>query len=98
MVDSEDKELEWWHISVCQGMNTNWFYDDYESDPVFAKVMDGICASCPVRAICLREGVEGNEYGLWGGVYLSNGRPDPTRNAHKDEDAWQEIRGAISGG
>lgn len=92
-----DEELEWYHISVCQGMKTNWFYDDYESDPLFAQVMDGICLSCPVRKQCLREGVENNEYGLWGGVFLNNGKVDENRNAHKTQDIWEEIRSGISG-
>lgn len=93
----EDNELEWYHVSVCQGMRTNWFYDDYEADPMFAQVMDSICLSCPVRQMCLREGVENQEYGLWGGVYLNNGKTDEARNAHKTEDIWEQIRGGISG-
>lgn len=97
MVDSEDAELEWYHLSVCQGMQTNYFYDDYEADPLFAQVMDSICLACPVRAMCLREGVENQEYGLWGGVYLNNGKTDEARNAHKTEDIWEQIRGGIRG-
>ena len=93
-----DEDLEWYHLSVCQGMRTNWFYDDYEADPMFAAVMDSICLSCPVRALCLREGVENQEYGLWGGVYLNNGKMDDARNAHKTEDIWERIRGGIVGG
>jgi WhiB family transcriptional regulator, redox-sensing transcriptional regulator len=91
----EDDSLEWYHLSVCRGMETNYFYDDYESDPLFAKVMDGICLSCPVRKMCLRWGVENSEYGLWGGVFLNNGKTDKARNAHKTEDIWSEIRGGI---
>ncbi len=94
---NDDDELEWYHLSVCQGMRTNWFYDDYEADALFATVMDSICLSCPVRALCLREGVENQEYGLWGGVYLNNGKTDEARNAHKTEDIWEQIRGGISG-
>lgn len=92
-----DDELEWWHLGVCQGMRTNWFYDDYEADPVFAQVMDSICLACPVRALCLREGVKYKEYGLWGGVYLNGGKIDDARNEHKTEDIWEQIRGGISG-
>lgn len=93
----EDDDLEWYHISVCQGMDTNYFYDDYESDPLFAKVMDSICLSCPVRTMCLREGVDNNEYGLWGGVFLNNGKTDKSRNAHKTDEVWEQIRGGIGG-
>lgn len=96
MEDSDD--ILWYHLAVCQGMNTNWFYDDYEADPVFAQVMDSICLACPVRAICLREGVENQEYGLWGAVYLNNGKPDDARNAHKTEETWDRIREGITNG
>lgn len=93
----DDDELEWYHLSVCQGMPTNYFYDDYEIDQLFAGVMDSICLSCPVRALCLREGVENQEYGLWGGVYLNNGKPDEARNSHKTEEVWEQIRSGIVG-
>lgn len=92
----EDDDLEWYHLAVCRGMKTNWFYDDYEADPLFAGMMDSICLSCPVRTFCLREGVENGESGLWGGVFLSNGKTDKSRNSHKTEDIWEQIRGGIS--
>lgn len=91
----EDNDLRWYHVSVCKGMETNWFYDDYENDPVFAKVIDGICESCPVRAMCLRDGVENNEYGVWGGVFLNNGKMDTGKNAHKTQEQWEDIRRLI---
>lgn len=102
-----DNELRWYHLAICQGMNDkdsekntephkDYFYEEYESDPVVAELMDGICLSCPVRASCLREGVENKEYGLWGGVYLDNGKVDEAKNAHKTEDIWEQIRGGIS--
>lgn len=92
-----DVEREWYHVGICRGMKTNWFYDDYESDSLFAEVMDTICMSCPVRALCLREGIENQEYGLWGGVYLNNGKTDEARNAHKSDDIWKEIRRSLGG-
>lgn len=91
----EDDDLQWYHLSICQGMTTNWFYDDYENDAVFAHIMDGICFSCPVRSHCLRWGVENEETGLWGGVYLNKGKTDTARNAHKSEEDWEIIRGGI---
>jgi hypothetical protein len=95
MLESDD-DIEWYHVAVCQGMYTNWFYDDYEADTLFARVMDDICLSCPVRAMCLREGVENQEYGLWGGVYLNNGKTDTARNAHKTEEVWEEIKKGLA--
>lgn len=95
MLEDNEDELEWYHISVCKGMKTNWFYDDYEADSMFASVMDSICLSCPVRAMCLREGVSNQEYGLWGGVYLNNGKTDEARNSHKTDEVWEEIKAGL---
>lgn len=107
----EDNSLRWYHLALCKGMNdrekpvegeerkkyTDKFYEGYEDDPVFAATMDSICLSCPVRAICLREGIENNEHGLWGAVYLNNGKIDEARNAHKTEDIWEKIRSPHGG-
>ena len=93
----EDDSLAWYHLAICQGMKTIWFYEAYENDPVFAGIMDSICLSCPVRALCLKEGIENKEYGLWGGVYLDNGKADPAKNAHKTDDVWEVIRNGITG-
>lgn len=92
-----DDDLRWYHVSVCRGMDLNWFYDDYEADSVFAANMDTICLACPVRSMCLRDGVENQEYGLWGGVFLNNGKMDPARNSHKTDDIWAVIRSGVGG-
>lgn len=91
-----DADLRWYHLSLCHGMKTNWFFDDYENDPIFAKNMDSICAACPVRKFCLEEGIEDNETGLWGGVYLVNGKMDAAKNAHKSEADWEDVRELIT--
>jgi hypothetical protein len=102
-----EPDLHWYHLAICQGMNDknsdkndephkDYFYEEYESDPVVAKNMDSICLSCPVRASCLREGVENKEFGLWGGVFLERGVPDEAKNAHKTQDVWDQIRGGIT--
>lgn len=87
----EDKSLRWYHLSVCRGMNVNHFYEDYERDSIFAGIMDSICLACPVRSLCLEEGLDGGEDGLWGGVYLTNGRVDVDKNNHKTESIWNQI-------
>jgi hypothetical protein len=103
-----DDDLEWYHLALCQHMNdpvegkephtyTDKFVEGYEDDPVLAQTMDGICLACPVRNMCLRAGIEGKEYGLWGAVFLNNGKVDEQRNAHKTEDIWNEIRSGLGG-
>ena len=47
---------------------------------------------CPVAKDCLLAGVENSEYGVWGGVYLSLGKIDKTRNAHKTQEFWKKWK------
>lgn len=94
-VVQEGDDLKWYNLAICQGMQLKWFHEDYEADPVFAKVMDSICLSCPVRSMCLREGIENKEYGLWGGVFLDNGKTDEPKNAHKSTETWNRIKESL---
>ena len=87
----EDK-FAWWDIAACSGMNTNLFYDTYESDINIAKNIDQASLSCPVIAICYKNGIENNEYGVWGGVYLNFGQHDKQRNTHKTKEIWKELK------
>lgn len=68
------------------------FYEEYENDEVLAGVMDAICLSCPVRLICRDEGIENDEYGLWGGIFLDNGKISEARNAHKSDAVWEIVK------
>ena len=89
-VDSED--FSGWHLAVCRGMETNLFYDKYESDVNVAKNIDEACMSCPVIKMCFDSGVKNSEYGVWGGVYLSSGEIDKSKNLHKTPEAWKKLR------
>lgn len=89
-VDKDD--FDWWHLAVCRGMETNLFYDKYEVDPNIAKSIDEACFSCPVIKMCYESGVENSEYGVWGGVYLTSGDIDMSKNLHKTSEAWKKLR------
>jgi hypothetical protein len=73
-------------------MDTNLFYDKYENDPKIAKNVDEACLACPVIAMCYKSGSDGDEYGVWGGVYLNSGTIDKTRNLHKTNDTWKRLK------
>ena len=92
-LDLED--LEWSDLAICNGMPTNMFYDDYESDVQVAKVVDDACLSCPVMVQCLERGMENSEWGVWGGMYLVSGKPDRNRNSHKTEDVKMAMRARV---
>lgn len=85
-------EFEWDDLAVCKGMDTNLFFDKYESDVNIAKNIDEACLMCPVSKICYDTGVENNEYGVWGGVYLNSGMVDKNKNLHKTPEIWKKLK------
>jgi len=93
-IDPDD--AEWQDFALCAGQSVWRFHEGYESSPRIAKTTDEMCLSCPVRKVCLQSGIENGEYGCWGGVYLSNGKVDKTKNAHKTPDVWEQIREGIA--
>lgn len=89
-IDEED--FDWFHLAICRGMDTNLFYDKYETDNNIAKNIDEMCISCPVIEICYRSGIDNNEYGVWGGVFLNSGLIDKSKNLHKTPEIWKRLR------
>lgn len=89
-------DLQWQSLALCGGTDTNMFYDDYESDPLTSLVVDQMCLSCPVMKVCLTQGMENGETGVWGGIFLTNGKMDKKKNSHKTEEVWVEVRDRIS--
>lgn len=90
------EDLQWQDLAVCSGVRTDLFYEGYESDEFNAKMVDEMCLSCPVVAACARRGVEGSEWGVWGGVFLVSGKPDKKKNSHKTKAVWDELRERLS--
>ena len=88
----EKDNINWWDISACKGMDTNLFYDTYENDINIAKNIDEACMSCPVLKMCYQSGVDNDEYGVWGGVYLNSGQIDKSKNLHKTKEVWKRLR------
>lgn len=89
----DETNLKWYQFAACNNMETNWFYDLYETDVQIARQADNVCLHCPVAKMCLAEGLAGREFGVWGGVYLNLGRPDKSANSHKTEDVWKALEG-----
>ena len=93
---SEVEEATWESIAACKGMETRFFHKDdnnpenYEEDGEIAKITDQICLACPVIKQCLNKGMKDGEWGVWGGVYLSAGKLDKSRNSHKTKEVWKE--------
>lgn len=107
-LNSED--VTWQDLAACRNVVERYetddgysilfdpVFDDYENDefpyPV-RNATDEMCMSCNVQAMCYDYGKRNDEPGVWGGVYLSNGKVDRTRNEHKTKETWSEIREAV---
>jgi hypothetical protein len=89
----EESELEWFDLALCLNMDTNLFFEKYETDLNIARNIDQACLSCPVISICYEQGKENDDYGVWGGIYLNSGSVDKVRNAHKTKEVWKQLKG-----
>lgn len=78
----------WKDDAKCLGMDTNLFFDKYEEDPNIAKSVDHLCQRCPINKQCFALGVSTKEWGVWGGVYLKDGKIDKEFNEHKTKEDW----------
>jgi len=86
----------WRDKAECLGMDTNIFFDKYEEDQSFAKSVDSMCKRCPVRKTCFAWGISQKEWGVWGGVYLKDGKRDREFNAHKSSEDWYNTWEALT--
>lgn len=82
---------KWAKDAACLDLDTNLFFDKYEEDDVVAKGIDVLCQKCPVQRDCLATGVSKQEWGVWGGVYLENGKISKEFNKHKKNQDWFDV-------
>lgn len=88
----EDPEkFKWQDIALCKNMPLEWFFEQYESDPTHARIVDSMCMACPIRAECLQFGTTTQAFGVFGAVYLQWGKPDKQRNKHKSQKLRKEL-------
>ncbi len=91
----DEDEFTWRDLSLCRGTDTELFFDLYESNVQIAKTTDEMCLSCPIMKQCLQSGIDNQETGVWGGIWLTIGKVDNNRNKHKTQEVWDEITGRI---
>ena len=84
-------DKEWVVKAKCRSLDSEMFFDKYEEDPDLAKVVDNICISCPVITDCFDQGTTNNEWGVWGGIYLVDGKVNALKNFHKTQRVWSKI-------
>lgn len=86
-----DKRHSWKDDAACQGFDTEFFFDKYEEDEEFRVAIDQTCAGCPVATQCFAVGVSQKEWGVWGGVYLENGKISREFNRHRSKEEWAKT-------
>lgn len=81
-----ESRTEWMQDAACHGTDEEVFFGPNEGgafDPIPAK---RICASCPVRVVCLDYAInEGIRFGIWGG--RTPGERKLIKAARKDQAA-----------
>lgn len=79
---------EWKEDGLCREYDTNLFFDKYEEDIDLRPAIDNLCSTCPVARICFAVGVSQKEWGVWGGIYIENGKPSREFNRHRTKEDW----------
>lgn len=82
----------WKDDAICKTFDTNLFYDDYENDESFElrRDVDELCSECPLVRHCFAVGISQKAWGVWGGVYLENGKISREFNKHRSKQDWSE--------
>jgi hypothetical protein len=88
----------WMSEALCAGTDTEKYFDKYELDQDVAVEVDRMCLSCPVIKECFEQGVKTESYGVWGGVFLNEGKLDNVRNSHKTNIIWNRVFSLITDG
>ena len=91
----DPSNFEWQQLASCKGLDTNLFFEGYESDTIIAGEIDKMCSQCPVLKECHRHGVKNKLSGVFGAFYLSNGQIDKKKNQHKSKDFVINLAGKL---
>lgn len=83
--------MSWVSEALCAGVDTEEYFDKYEASVDTATEVDRMCLACPVTKECFDYGISTESWGVWGGVFLVDGKIDNARNSHKTANIWLEI-------
>jgi hypothetical protein len=82
---------EWKDSASCKDYDVNIFFDKYEESLELRPAVESVCRGCPVARQCFAVGVSQKEWGVWGGVYLENGKISREFNRHRSKKEWGET-------
>lgn len=78
----------WQDDADCGDVDPAQFFEKYEEDQAQAKRTDKRCRGCPVNQTCFAWGISHDEWGVWGGIYLEDGKISKEFNQHKTSEDW----------
>jgi signal transduction histidine kinase len=81
----------WKEQASCKDYDWNLFFDKYEEDVLLRGAIDKLCSECPVAKQCFAVGVSQKEWGVWGGVYLENGKVSREFSKHRSKKDWGNV-------
>ena len=82
---------DWKKEAVCLEYDTDLFFDKYENSETLRLAVDELCSYCPMKQKCFAIGVSQKEWGVWGGIYLEEGKISKEFNSHKTKQKWGEV-------
>lgn len=85
------EQHNWKYNASCKDYDWNLFFDKYEEDTDLRPAIDKLCSECPVRKQCFAVGVSQKEWGVWGGIYLENGKVSREFNKHRNKTDWAKT-------
>lgn len=91
------KDVKWQDLAACPGLSLALFFEEYEASLAVRRQMDSLCLNCPVQKECFLSAVDSNDTGLRGGFYLTLGKIDKAKNAHKTEEIVKKMARKIYG-
>jgi hypothetical protein len=82
---------DWKESGKCREYDTNLFFDKYEDNLELRPAIDNLCSTCPMARHCFAVGVSQKEWGVWGGIYIENGKISREFNKHRTKEDWAET-------
>ena len=82
---------EWKDSGSCRDYDTNLFFDKYEENENLRPAIDKLCSECPMAKMCFAVAVSQKEWGVWGGIYVENGKISREFNKHKTKATWADT-------
>ena len=79
---------EWKNDAACKDYDVELFFDKYEEDALLRPAIDSLCSACPMARQCFAVGVSQKEWGVWGGIYIENGKISREFNRHRSKEDW----------